>query len=419
MRNKFTLPVLAVLLAGLLVAGASGCGRPTADGDLQTHKIVALLPLTGVLSTFGENSKETALLAAADVNAWLARENKPWRLELVIEDTATDGPTGLRKMQTWYGNGVKFFTGPQASGVARECLGFANANKILFISQSSTSPALSIAGDWLFRFCTDDFIQGPGIARAVYDAGARHIIFSWRGDTWGDGLQSAAAGAATKLGMTVYGREIRYDPGREDFPTEAALLKDYVGDLISKGVPKGQIGIVVIGFEEVAPYLAAADQYAVLKEVVWAGSDGTVLSEAIVKHPVASKFAAATKFINTQNAPGVSQYSRFDYVRGHVFQVLGRETDVYSYNTYDMVWTLAKCFDQVGYDSEKVKSILPRVADDWTKLHGASGHVVLNAAGDRAFADYDLWLINDKLQWERVGTYRGGPDSIDWLRPVY
>jgi len=419
LKNRLVLFVIAGVLVGLIVGYAAWGTRPAAPKEYETRTIVAILPLTGVLSTFGENSKETALLAARDVNSWLERQGKTWRLELKVEDTATHGPTALEKMKTWFGNGVKFFVGPQASGEAKECLTFANANKILFISQSSTSPALSIPDDWLFRFCPDDFIQGPAIARVAWYAGVRHAIFTWRGDTWGDGLQKATEERFRALGGQPFEKVIRYDPGLEDFPKEAALLRDYVNELLARGVPKSQIGVIAIAFEEIAPYLAAADQYPVLKEILWFGSDGTVLSEALVQHPVASRFAATTKFISTQAAAGLSQYPRFDYVRGHVYSVLGRETDVYSFNTYDMVWSLALAIDEVGYDSEKVKEILPRVADQWTRLHGASGHVVLNANGDRAFADYDLWLIGPEIAWVKAGVWRAGTDTIDWNIPVY
>ena len=413
--------VLAVLLVGFFLTGVTGCPprvEAPAD-DVTTHTIVSLLPLTGVLSTFGENSKEAVLLAAQDVNAWLAREGRPWRLDLKIEDCATDGPTALRKMKTWFGDGVTIFTGPQSSGAVRECLAFANANKILFVSQSSTSPALSLADDWLYRFCPDDLIQGPAIARAAHEAGARHLIFIWRGDTWGDGLHMATDGAAKRLGIQIYPKLLRYDPGLEDFPKEAALLRDYVQDLLDRGVPKEQIGIAVFAFEEIAPLMAAANHYPVLRDIMWIGSDGTALSHALLKHPVASQFAIRTRFVNTKSAVGVATYSRFGYVRGHIHEVLGREADVYSYNAYDIVWALALAIDEVGYDSAKVKEILPRVASEWTKLHGASGHVVLNAAGDRAFSDYDVWLINPAGEWEKVGLYLGGEDRIDWKRPVY
>ena len=98
---------------------------------------------------------------------------------------------------------------------------------------------------------------------------------------------------------------------------------------------------------------------------------------------------------------------------------LNRETDSYSYGTYDIVWSLALAIDQVGYDPEKVKDILPEVADKRTELYGASGHIVLNENGDRAFADYDLWLINDKGEWEKVGVWRGETDTIEWMRNPY
>lgn len=417
--KRLGISVVAALLAGLLLTCGVSCAKPAAKPTVGTRTIVGILPLTGVLGTFGENSKETALLATRDVNSWLERQGKPWRLELKIEDTATHGPTALEKMKTWFGTGVKFFIGPQASGEAKECLTFANANKILYVSQSSTSPALSIPDDWLFRFCPDDFIQSPAISRVVWEAGVRHVIITWRGDTWGDGLQKGIEDAFKKLGGTVYAKGIRYDPGLEDFPKEAALLKDYVSDLIGKGVPKTQIGIIAIAFEEIAPYLEAADKYPLLKEVLWFGSDGTALSEALKKHTVSAPFAAKVRLVNTMFAAGLSKYPLFDYVRGHVYSVLGRETDVYSYNTYDMVWCLAVAIDEVGYDSEKVKAILPRVTDERTKLYGASGHVTLNNNGDRAFADYDLWLVNDKLEWEKVGVWRGGTDTVDWVRKVY
>jgi branched-chain amino acid transport system substrate-binding protein len=403
------------MVAALIIGG---CGPKGAD--IVTHTIVSLVPLTGVLSTYGENSKKATELAAEDVNAWLEAEGKGWRLNLVADDTGTDGPTALSKMQTWFGNGVKFFSGPQASGEAMACLEFANSNKILFVSQSSTSPALAIADDWLFRFCTTDALQGPAIARVAAEAGVKHLIFSWRGDTWGDGLQSASAAAAGKLNIQIYPQALRYDPLLEEFTKEAALLDGYVKDLVGKGVPLKEIGFCIIAFEEIAPFMVAADAYPQLREIVWIGSDGTVKSEALISSAVASKFAADTKFISSMNRPeAFVATSKHEHVKNSLTERLGREPDAYAFNAYDIIWALALAIDEVGYDSEKVRAILPRVADEWSKQYGASGHVVLNAAGDRAFADYDLWLINDKIEWEFVGYYESPKDKINWQRKVY
>jgi len=153
----------------------------TQESSLKTHTIVGLFPLTGILSTYGENSMEAARLAATDVNKWLEAEGRNWRLRFEIDDTATEGPVGLRKMQSWFGEGVMFFAGPLASGVVRDCLDFANANQILIISPSSTHPALAIENDWLFRFCYDetiDTIQPPVVGDKSYREYVRNHIIS-------------------------------------------------------------------------------------------------------------------------------------------------------------------------------------------------------------------------------------------------
>jgi len=420
--------ILVLVLAAILMAAVlTGCpGQQVAPAPAPappaptTHTVVGLLPLTGALSTFGENSSKVAELAAADVNAWLEKNNRNWRLNLVIDDCATDPPTGLRKATSWYGKGVRFFVGPQSSGVAREVLAFANANKILFSSPSSTAPGLAIPGDWLYRFCPSDAIQGPAVARLVQDAGVEHLIFVWRGDTWGDGLQRATAEALAKTAVQIYPQQMRYDPTLEAFTVQAALLNDFVNDLVRKRVPLDKIGVVVIAFEEIAPFFTAISAHPRLRQVAWFGSDGTALSAALRKDPTASKFAIDTNFANTKTRPEAKVVqSNYDKVRQHVKQVLGRDTDAYSFNTYDIVWTYAMAIDEVGYDAEKVKAILPRVADQWSKTHGASGNVVLNDAGDRAFADYNVWVVNDKNEWENVGHYDSRADKITWARKIF
>ncbi len=416
MKSKLAVFLILALLA---IGFVAGCGDDAADG-METHRIVGLFPLTGPLATFGENSSNVAQLAADDVNEWLEEEGKGWRLDLEIDDTQTEGPVGLRKMQSWFGEGVEFFAGPQGSGVAQECLAFANSNELLFISPSSTSPALAIEDDWLFRFCTDDQVQGPAIAAIAAEAGAEVIIFSWQGDTWGDGLQGAAAAVMGDFGIEAYPQELRFDPQKEDFTTDAALLDEYVTDLVEQGYALENIAVALITFEQAAPYLAEASGYDQLHDVIWIGSDGTAASEAILQHPTGSEFAAKVQFANPMNRPAEEvEQSNKERVRAHIQEELGRETDSYSYNTYDIIWALALGIDEAGYDTAAVKEVLPRVTDEWSSVYGASGHVVLNEAGDRAFADYDYWVLTEDKEWEIVGYFDGAAETIHWDREIY
>lgn len=124
--------------------------------DTEYLSVSALLPLTGVIAEYGENSQAAAILAVDDVNTWLATEGKDWRLRLVIDDTEANTELARQKLQLRSQQGIEFFIGPMLSAETHSCLGFANDNELLLISPSATDPALAIVSDWLFRFCYDD-----------------------------------------------------------------------------------------------------------------------------------------------------------------------------------------------------------------------------------------------------------------------
>ncbi|MGQ4832766.1 MAG: ABC transporter substrate-binding protein [Candidatus Asgardarchaeia archaeon] len=395
-------------------SGAQGQANSGLSGDV---KVVFLAPLTGVLSTYGENSKQAALLAAQEVNDWLAARGESWRLDLIVDDTATDPTTALSKLQSWHGAGVQLFVGPMSSGEVSELKSYADSNHLLVISPSSTSPALSLPGDYIFRYCPDDFIQGPAIARLMWEAGVRHAVVTWRGDTWGDGLENATKNAFIKLGGQVH-EAVRYDPNLTDFPTQASSLADAVQSLINDGVPKSEIGVLAISFEEIVPYMEDAASYDVLKEVNWFGSDGTALLSSLLENDVAGSFAAAVNFTSTIFAPGVSP--KFEHVRDYINKTLGRTPDSYAYNTYDIVWTLALALEAVDqYNATAVKEVLPSIVENY---FGASGWFKLNENGDRAFADYNLWAVQSvsgEVQWVFIGVWRGATDQIEWKQNIF
>jgi branched-chain amino acid transport system substrate-binding protein len=380
----------------------------TITSDLiREYKMVSLLPLTGWLSEHGESSKVVSGLAAADINKWLEENDRKWRLKLVVEDTLAQPATALQKMRQHFNAGVRFFVGSMWSAEVKECLSFANTNKAVIVSPGSSAPELAIANDWLFRFSNSDEIEGTARANIAKAAGLKHLIYSWPGDAYSDRIQSASAVAARELGIEVYPQGVRYDPMLKDFTTQATFLNNYVTDLIAKGFAYGEIGIVA---DEVGNYLDAANTYPQLKKVVWIGR-GT-LSTGLVS----SSFGAASKYICPLKLD--EKGTRYNYVKDYVQRELGREPDYYSYMTYDAVWSLAMAIDKVGYNSAKVRDILPRVTDEWTKQNGASGHIVLNAAGDRAYADFDLWMFTNN-RWERVGVYNSRTKTVNWIMKVF
>jgi len=385
---------------------------PAAGGLRGEIKIGALLPLTGDLASYGENSKKALELAERDINKFLEKAGAGFRIKIVVEDTETKPEVCLNKLQALAAQGIKIFIGPMTSAEVKQIKSYADNNKLLIISQSSTAPSLAIPGDYVYRFCPTDRIQGPVIAKLAKAYGLKAIVIMWRGDAWGDGLHDAVKEAAQKLGIEVIDGP-RYDPKAKEFTNEVDKLASQVKQLVGKyGADK--VGVVYIGFNEVVQVFSTASQYDVLKQVRWFGSDGTALLDELLKDPAAAEFGVKVKFLNPIFAATKSQKN--EKIVSELKKELGREPDTYALAAYDAAWvvTLSLLATQ-KYDATAVKNILSDVAYNY---FGATGWVVLDKAGDRAFADYDLWVPvkeGGKYKWKLAGVYQYASDSFNWV----
>jgi branched-chain amino acid transport system substrate-binding protein len=250
------------------------------------------------------------------------------------------------------------------------------------------------------------------MARVMYDTGIRYVIPVWRGDAWGDGIEEFGAKRFRELGGTVL-EGIRYSPEAREFSAEVATLASRVEDAV-KRYGKDEVGVYYIGFQESVAFFSEAMKYPVLSEVRWFGSDGTCLSDPLIKDPTAAHFAVATKHVGCYFAPTESE--KFKELRKRLVAKLGREPEPYAYNAYDALWLVVKAMFIAGkYDAEAIKAVLPEVA---ANTFGASGWLKLNEAGDRDIADYELWAImvkEGKYEWTKVGYYSASTDSVTWL----
>jgi len=416
---------IGLLILGLLIGFGVGYGllgmlvTPPIHGLVGDVTIVVLVPLSGALTTYGENSKVAAELAVKDVNAWLEEIGAGWRLKYIFEDTATDPVTALSKLKMWHGKGVLIYHQMTSSSELKECKAYADANKLLQISCMSSSAALAIPDDYIFRNIVHSLKSCQPIVELMVTAGVRHVIPTWRGDSWGDSFHDAVKAELEKRGIICHDEYgIRYDPMLTSFTVQAATLNDALTALLKKGIPKDEIGIFDLSFDEVAIYMADAATYPSLREVKWFGSDSTANVETLIKNEAAGRFAMDVKFTNPTYSPG--ENPKMQRVREHIKNVLARETDPYAYASYDIVWYLAIALHIVdAYDPDAVKKVLPKVVENH---FGASGWFTLDKNGDRAFADYDIWVLREiegKLTWVSAGTWKYLTGKTEWRIPIY
>lgn len=370
-----------------------------------TISIGTLLPLTGDLSSQGEDDKLAIQLAADDFNDYLKKNNSNWNLKIVNEDSGTHPVIALEKLTSLNAKGIHLVIGPASSSELRNIMGYANSNEMLIFSPSSTAPSLAIPGDNVYRLTPDDSKQGPAISTLLVDNGIEIIVQIVRADAWGDGLSSSISESFSgKEGIVA--KTIRYNPESPEFSVTTSLLAKTVTDQIAI-YGEDNVGVVMIGFSETLQFMQSASEHDILDDVLWFGTDANSKEQKITDDPIGSKFANKVQFTTTLISTIENEIR--DDVETRLVQQLGRTPNTYAFSAYDILWILGLAM--MDADSNNVGDLKPIISDIASNYNGAVGNAKLNEAGDLDTSNYDIWGIRDN-QWIVLGEYVGATDSI-------
>ena len=222
----------------------------------------------------------------------------------------------------------------------------------------------------------------------------------------GDGLHNKTKESFEAEGG-MFDEGVRYNSETAEFSTEASILADKVQSYIDGGKNASEIGVFAISFAEIVPIMQSASQYDVLKDVRWFGSDGNTKEQQLVDDPIGLAFSESVMFETTRVA--ASNNTIYKNVKDYVVEQMGRTPNAYAYSSYDGVWLAGLTIMEVQTtDTDMVKTALPDVAAGYT---GAIGNTTLNAAGDLASADYEVWTIKDG-EWIMIAKYMADTGEI-------
>src|SRR2546421_6324625 len=194
-------------------------------------KVGVLVSLTGSWSSLGQNTV-AALQIAADQIETASRGRD--RFRLLVRDTQLDPSKALDAISDLDRRGVKIVIGPQSSAEVAMIKPYADAHKILVISQGSTASSLAIAGDNIFRFCPNDTREAKAIVALLWHDGIRTIVPLWRNDTGNNGLHDSVQ-AAFQLQGGIVEAGYRYEPTTSDFSVATASIASQIENLIGGG----------------------------------------------------------------------------------------------------------------------------------------------------------------------------------------
>ncbi|HEX7152934.1 MAG TPA: ABC transporter substrate-binding protein [Thermoanaerobaculia bacterium] len=180
---------IRTLLAAAAIVGIAAC-QPQVERQAQTTASTGEIPvgvygaLSGDQAAFGTSTVAGVRLAAEEINAAGGLLGR--KIRLVVEDDqgrAEEAASVVTKLIT--SNQVVALIGENSSNQSLAAAPIAQQNGVPMISPSSTNPAVTQKGEYIFRVCFTDPYQGKALAAFVRNnlkAGTAGILLDKKND---------------------------------------------------------------------------------------------------------------------------------------------------------------------------------------------------------------------------------------------
>jgi branched-chain amino acid transport system substrate-binding protein len=207
-------------------------------------KIGVYMPLTGGTATFGISSTNAIKMATEEVNAAGGINGK--QVELFIQDTrseAQEAATVVSKLVTQ--DQVHAVIGEVGSSRSIAAAPICQSNKIPMLTPSSTNPEVTKKGDFIFRSCFTDPVQGEAIAKFAVNTlkVKRAALLIDKKNDYSVGLGKFIADTFKKLGGEIV-IEQAYQEGDSDFNGQLTAIKGANPDVIFLPGYYTEVGLV-------------------------------------------------------------------------------------------------------------------------------------------------------------------------------
>lgn len=286
----------------LLAALAACLGASTATADIL---IATVGPMSGQYAAFGEQLRQGAEMAVADINA--AGGINGEKLVLEVGDDACDPKQAATVAADMAARGVRFVAGHFCSGASILASKVYDEAGILQISPAATNPKFTDEGSWnVARLSGRDDGQGAAagtaLARLYPD---KKIAILHDGTAYGEGLAAAAQKALNAAGIkeTLYES---YAAGAKEYGALVFRLVQASVDVVYIGGYPAEGGLILKGLrEQGSPALmVAADSFVAddFWSITGSAGEGTIMTFT----PDPLKIAAAKDVIARFNAAGFS-----------------------------------------------------------------------------------------------------------------
>lgn len=344
--------VVALILAVLFVTQTKK--------EPKEIRIGAILPLTGDAAFYGQSIRRGIDLAVEQIRSKAGTKGRT--IMVVYEDSKAVPADGVAAFQKLIDvDRVVAIIGDAVSSVTLAFAPIAERNKVVVLSPLSSAPALTNAGDFIFRNVPSD-LYGGGVAAhfAVKDQGWKKLGILYINNDFGVGLKQVFSENAERLGSKIVASEA-FEQRATDFRTQ--LLK------IKSTSPEA---IFVVGYQEVPQILIQAKEMGLKTKFL-----GTGLLEDPNVIKVAKEAAEGIYFTQLQYDATSKDPLVIDFV-GTFTKNYNSKPDIISAYGYDAMKVLAYAMEMSNLTSESIRDQMYKVKN----FHGVTGDITFDKNGD-------------------------------------
>ncbi len=351
MKQKNILLISLLLLAILILYVA----YPKKNEE-QAITIGSIVPLTGETAIHGTRVKHGIELAVEEINGNGGINGK--KLEVVYEDSQCDPARATASAHKLLSEGIKILLGPQCSSEAMAVAPIAEENKALMFASMASVPALSDAGDYIFRNSESGAMHGTQMANFVYnELDIKNAAILYINLDNGVAYKDSFKNEFERLGGKIVAIE-SYEKGATDFRTQLTKIKNAKPELIYIGGQAAEHAVKQIRELGIPSKIASMNGIEVpeLWQIAGDAAEGIYFTSSAFD-PLNEQAKSFVKLYNERYDEGVEAFSA---------------------NGYDAAMLVAAGLKKCGEDSSCIKAFLYETKD----YPGMGGLISFDSKGD-------------------------------------
>lgn len=363
-RKRWLWVVTIVFAIGIVLAIPAGFQiyrLTTAPKVVPPVKIGVLAAFTGGSSSMGYGIMKGVQLAKKQLGATT--------VEIVQADSQCDPNMAREAMKRLLEQKVIAVIGDGCSSATVAVLPLANNNKVLMISPSASSTALSIPNDYLFRVIPPDSFQASFIAEAMKARGIKKAAVFYTNEPYGSNMNVAFQEKFQSLGSEVVATAYS-EPDDIDLSAQMKLLKDAKPD-----------GVFIAPNSAVSATAAARVARQAGITVPLFGADIFYDKTIITNAPAATDGLTLTSF-----PTGIAAFKERLFNEYHMTEQLYAAPQA-----YDAFEAIYRSLQAGANNGESIRDMLPNL-----DFEGASAHITFDQNGEVPGKDYSYDVLQIK-----------------------